>query len=256
MFVVEGVINELAEKAKVDPVDYRRELMAENPRARHVLDLAAEKSAWGTPLPPRTGRGIALQHAFGSYLACVIEASVTNDGDIKLRHVVVALDCGQAINPRNVVAQVEGAVLFGLSAALWGEINVDKRQIVQKNFNSYRVLRIDETPPIETHLVSSTEPPEGVGEAGTSIVFPALVAAVFAATGKRLRSLPFNRHAADLASNNSVWRSGLGASLSVIAGKGIVLAKLIQRWRGGLHYNRIVDQAGQGASRPDSGARH
>jgi isoquinoline 1-oxidoreductase beta subunit len=193
MFVVEGAVNEAAEKLGVDPVEFRRS-MIKDPRARHVLDLAVAKSDWNATRPARTGRGVAVQHAFGGYLACVLEAEVSEFGDIKLRRVTIALDVGQVINPDGVVSQIEGGALFGLSAALWGKITIARGQIVQTNFNAYRMLRINETPKFDVHIVPSDGPPQGVGEAGTSIVFPALAAAIHDATGVRLRRLPFDRH--------------------------------------------------------------
>ncbi len=216
MFVVEGTINELAARAGVDPVAYRHRLLKDDPRASAVLNLAATKAHWGTPLPPGCGRGIAIQFAFGSYLACVVEAAVGKEGDIKLRRAVAAVDCGQVINPNGAAGQIEGALIFGLSAALWGKINIAGGRIVQSNFNDYRVLRIDETPPIEVHIVESTQPPGGLGETGTSISFPALAAAVYAATGVRLRTLPLDRHP-ELVGKTKGRGEGGGAALWMAA---------------------------------------
>jgi isoquinoline 1-oxidoreductase beta subunit len=190
VFVVESFIDELAYAAKKDPVEFRRGLLAKNPRARAVLDLAAEKSGWGTPLPKGIGRGIMVQNAFGSFLSVVCEADVSNGSDIKLRKLVAAMDCGQAINPDSVRAQLEGGLVFGLTAALYGEITLDQGRVEQANFDTYQMLRMNEVPPIEVHIVNSTEAPGGLGETGTAASFPALANAVFAATGKRLRKLP------------------------------------------------------------------
>jgi isoquinoline 1-oxidoreductase beta subunit len=190
IFVVESFIDELANAAKKDPVEFRRSLLAKNPRARAVLDLAAEKSGWGSPLPKGIGRGIMVQNAFGSFLSVVCEADVSNGSDIKLRKLVAAMDCGQAINPDSVRAQLEGGLVFGLTAALYGEITLDQGRVEQANFDTYQMLRMNEVPPIEVHIVNSTETPGGLGETGTAASFPALANAVFAATGKRLRKLP------------------------------------------------------------------
>jgi isoquinoline 1-oxidoreductase subunit beta len=190
VFVVESFIDELAHAAKQDPVAFRRPLLAKTPRALKVLELAAEKSGWGTPLPKGVGRGIMVQSAFGSYLSVVCEVEVAADDSIRLRRVVAALDCGQAINPDSVKAQIEGGLVFGMTSALYSEITFDQGRVQQSNFNTYRMLRMDETPPIEVHLVESTEKPGGLGETGTAAAFPAVANAVFAASGKRVRRLP------------------------------------------------------------------
>ncbi len=194
VFVVEGMIGELAEKAGVDPLEFRRRVLKKDTALLGVLTLVAEKSNWGSPLPERRGRGVALQTSFGSALACVVDAEVTPDGDIVLHRVTAAVNCGQAVHPDGVVSQIEGGLIFGLSAALWGKIDVVKGQIVQSNYNNYRVLRINETPPIEVHIVPSKAAPQGIGETSTAVVFPALAAAIHAATGVRLRSQPFDQH--------------------------------------------------------------
>ncbi|WP_233383393.1 xanthine dehydrogenase family protein molybdopterin-binding subunit [Methylobacterium sp. C25] len=190
VFVVEVVIDELAHAAKQDPVAFRKPLLAKNPRSLKVLELAAEKAGWGTPLPKGVGRGIMLENAFGSFLSVVCEAEVTEGGDVRLRRIVAALDCGQVINPDSVKAQIEGGLVFGLTAALYGEITLDKGRVQQGNFNTYRMLRMNETPPIEVHLVDSSEKPGGLGETGTAAAFPAVANAVFAASGRRVRTLP------------------------------------------------------------------
>ena len=190
IFVVESFVDELAYAAKQDPVAFRRSLLTKTPRALHVLDLAAEKAGWGSGLAAGVGRGVMVQFAFGSYLAAVCEVEVTNESVIRLRRVVAAMDCGQPINPDSVRAQLEGGLVFGLTAALYSEITFDRGRVQQSNFNDYRMLRLDETPPIEIHLVDSQEKPGGLGETGTAAAFPAVANAVFAATGKRLRRLP------------------------------------------------------------------
>lgn len=190
VFVVESFVDELAHAAKKDPVEFRRALLAKNPRARAVLDLAAEKAGWGTAAPAGVGRGIMVQNAFGSFLSVVCEAEVANGGEIRVRRLVAAMDCGQAINPDSVRAQIEGGLVFGLTAALYGEITFDEGRVEQANFDTYQLMRMNEVPAIEVHVVDSAEAPGGLGETGTAAAFPALANAVFAATGKRLRKLP------------------------------------------------------------------
>ncbi|HEY0183924.1 MAG TPA: molybdopterin cofactor-binding domain-containing protein [Rhodopila sp.] len=193
VFVVESFMDELAHEAGIDPLEYRRALLGKNPRGRAVLDLAADKAGWGQPLGPRTGRGIALHDSFGSYLAVILEVEVTPSGEIRLRRAVAAIDCGMTVNPNTVAAQIEGGLIFGLSAALYSGIEVKDGRVTQSNFNNYRVLRIDEAPAVEVHHIQSAEPPGGIGEAATASAFPALGNAIFAATGVRLRDLPFSR---------------------------------------------------------------
>jgi isoquinoline 1-oxidoreductase beta subunit len=192
IFVVESFIDELAAAAKRDPVAFRVSLLQKNPRALGVLKLAAEKSGWGNALPKNVGRGVMVQFAFGSFLSVVCEVEVSPASEFRLRRIVAALDCGQAVNPDSVRAQLEGGLVFGMTAALYGEITFDRGRVQQSNFNSYRMLRMDETPPIEVHVVNSTEQPGGLGETGCAAAFPALANAVYAATGQRLRSLPLN----------------------------------------------------------------
>jgi isoquinoline 1-oxidoreductase beta subunit len=189
-FVVEGFIDELAAAAKKDPVEFRRELTAKNPRARHVVERAAQLSGWGTPLGERKGRGMALLFAFGMYLAEVAEVSVNDSGEVHVDRVVAVVDCGQVVNPDTVQAQLQSGIIFGISAALWGEITLKDGRVEQSNFDNYRVLRIDEAPKIEIEIVNSGEAPGGIGEPGTSVVMPAVANAVFAATGVRVRKLP------------------------------------------------------------------
>jgi isoquinoline 1-oxidoreductase beta subunit len=193
VWVVESFMDELAAAAKQDPLAYRQRLLKAT-RMRTVLDLTAQKAGWSKPMRPiegrRVGRGIAVQFVFGSYMSQVAEVSVGSDGDIKVHRVVCALDCGQVVNPDTVVAQVESGVIFGLTAALWNEITFDKGRVQQSNFGDYRMMRINEAPAIEVHIVSSRDEPGGIGEPGTSAIAPALTNAIFAATGKRVRKLP------------------------------------------------------------------
>jgi isoquinoline 1-oxidoreductase beta subunit len=190
VFVVESFIDELAHAAKRDPVAYRRALLDNAPRARAVLDLAAEKAGWGKPLPNGTGQGVSLQFVFGTYMAQVAEVEVANDGSVRVRRVVCAVDCGSVVNPDTVEAQVEGAVIFGISAALHGEITLKNGRVQQSNFDDYEVVRINEAPSVEVHIVRNNEAPGGMGEPGTAAIMPAIANAIFAATGKRLRRLP------------------------------------------------------------------
>jgi isoquinoline 1-oxidoreductase beta subunit len=194
LFVVESFIDELAHRANKDPLQYRRALLQKNARALGVLNLAAEKIGWGSgALPPRVGRGIALGSPFGSHVCAIVETEVTLQGEVRLRKVVMAIDCGIAVNPSSIEAQVQGGVLFGLSAALYSGLTLKNGAVEQSNFNDYRVLRINETPVVEVHRVINAEPPGGLGEVGTAIAAPALANAIFAATGVRLYSLPVNR---------------------------------------------------------------
>jgi isoquinoline 1-oxidoreductase beta subunit len=193
-FVIETFLDEIAAVSGQDPVAFRRGLLGKSPRARAVLDLAAERAGWGTPLPPGHGRGVSLIYSgWNTYLAQVAEVEVTGSREIRVRRVVCAVDCGSIINPDTVVAQIESGVVFGMGAALWGEITVRNGRVEQSNFHDYRVARMSETPPIEVHLVRSLEAPGGIGEPGTAATAPALANAVFAATGKRIRQLPLEK---------------------------------------------------------------
>ena len=156
-----------------------------------MLELAASKAGWGGPLPKGRARGIAVCESFGSYVAEVVEASLRPDGTPQVHRVVCAVDCGMTVNPGIVRRQVQSAVIYGLSAALHGEITLEAGRVQQKNFDDYPVVRIDEAPPIEVHQVASTEKPSGIGEPGTPPLAPALANALFALTGKRIRRLPF-----------------------------------------------------------------
>ena len=192
VFVVESFMDELAAAANKDPIEYRRALLDKAPRAKAVLDLAADKAGWGQPLPQGSGRGVSLQFVFGTYMAQVAEVEVSKDGEVRVRRVVCAVDCGTAVNPDIVEAQVQGAIIFGITAALYGEITLKGGRVEQGNFDTYQLLRIDEAPVIEVHIVRSSEPPGGMGEPGTSAIVPAVANAIFAATGKRLRKLPID----------------------------------------------------------------
>jgi isoquinoline 1-oxidoreductase beta subunit len=195
-FAVESFIDELAAEAKRDPLAYRLALLDRSPRARTVLQLAAERSGWGRPLPAGQGRGIALCIGFGSFIAQVAEVSVDRDGAVNPTSVWCAVDCGVQVNPDTIRAQMESGIVFGLSAALYGEITIKDGRVEQTNFADYRVLRFNEAPRIDVILVKSPEAPGGIGEPGTSCVMPALTNAIFAATGKRIRRLPVANQAA------------------------------------------------------------
>jgi isoquinoline 1-oxidoreductase beta subunit len=195
VFVTESFIDELAAAAKQDPVAYRRSLLDKSPRAKAVLELAAERAGWGQPLPERAGRGVSLQFAFATYMAQVAEVEVSKDGAVRVRRVVCAVDCGTVVNPDTVRAQLEGAIIFGITAALYGEITLKNGRVEQTNFDNYQMLRINEAPIIEVYIVQSSEPPGGIGEPGTSAIVPAVTNAIFAASGKRLRKLPIDTSA-------------------------------------------------------------
>ena len=190
VFVTESFMDELAAAAKQDPVAYRRALLDKSPRAKAVLELAAQKAGWGQPLPQRVGRGVSVQFVFATYLAQVAEVEVSKDGAVRVRRVVCAVDCGTVINPDTVRAQIQSAIIFGITAALHGQITLKGGRVEQSNFHDYQMLRMNETPAIEVYIVNSVEPPGGMGEAGTSAITPAVTNAIFAATGTRVRKLP------------------------------------------------------------------
>jgi len=192
IFVVESFVDELAAKAGKDPVEYRRALLGKSPRALAVLNLAAEKAGWGKALPAGSGRGVSVQNVFGSYLAQVAEVEVGKDGSVKVERLVCAVDCGYTVNPDTIRAQIEGGAIFGITAVLHGEITLKDGRVEQSNFHNYQMLRINEAPLIEVHIVPSAEAPGGIGEPGTSALAPAVLNAVYAATGKRLRKLPID----------------------------------------------------------------
>ncbi|MEO7432188.1 MAG: xanthine dehydrogenase family protein molybdopterin-binding subunit [Dokdonella sp.] len=195
IFAIESFIDELAMKVGKDPLSFRRGMLAKNPRMLAALDHVIAKSGWSDPLPARTGRGIAAQFVFGSYLATVAEVEVATNGDVRVHRIVCAVDTGIVVNPDSVIAQIQGGLIFGLTAALYGEITIDKGRVQQSNFNDYRMLRIDQTPKIEVHLIASGEMPGGIGETGVTAAPPAVGNAIYAATGIRLRRLPIDRDA-------------------------------------------------------------
>ncbi len=192
-FAVEGFIDELAAAAKQDPYEYRRALLANAPRDRGVLELAATKAGWGTPLPAGRGRGIAVYKSFESFAAQVAEVSVSPAGDVRVHRVVCAIDCGLHVNPGTIEAQMEGGIVYGLTAALNGAITIENGRVTQSNFHDYRMLQLAEMPVVEVHIVASSEEPGGVGEPGTPPIAPAVSNAIFAATGKRIRKLPIGK---------------------------------------------------------------
>jgi isoquinoline 1-oxidoreductase beta subunit len=193
VFAIESFIDELAKRVSQDPVAFRRAHLGKNPRLLAALNLVVDKSGWGSPLPPRTGRGVAVQPSFASFIATVIEAEVDHDGEVLLRRVTTAVDTGIVVNPDTVAAQLQSGLVFGLSAALWGEVTLANGRVQQSNFNDYRVLRMDQVPPIEVHLIKSGEAPGGIGETGTTASVPALRNAIYAATGVALRRMPIDR---------------------------------------------------------------
>ncbi len=189
-FVMETMMDELAKAAGKDPVAFRAEYLAKHPKVLNVLKAAAEKAGWGSALPKGVARGIAVHESFGSVCAHVAEVSIEK-GQIKVHRVVSAIDCGMVVNPLTVTAQVESAVVYGLSAALHGGITLKDGVVEQGNFNDYPVLRIAEMPKVEVHIVSSNDAPTGIGEPGTPPIAPAVANAVFSLTGKRVREMPF-----------------------------------------------------------------
>jgi isoquinoline 1-oxidoreductase beta subunit len=188
-FVMETLIDEVAASAGRDPVAYRRQLLARHPRFLRVLDLAAEKSGWGTPLPPGRARGIAIHESFGTVVAEVAEVS-NEKGAPKVHKVTAAIDCGLVVNPLTVEAQVQSAIAFGLGAALHSELTLKAGQVEQSNFHDYQVLRMDEMPQVAVHIVPGGDKPSGVGEPGTPPIAPAVANALAVLTGKRARVLP------------------------------------------------------------------
>ncbi len=191
-FAVETFIDEIAHEAGQDPFELRRKLLADEPRMKRVLELAAQKAGWnGAPLPKGKGRGIAVAEAFKTFVAQVAEVSVDDKGGVKVDRVVCAVDCGTPINPNVIAAQMEGGIGFGLSAALYGAITLKDGRVEQSNFNDYRVLRMNEMPKVEVHIVPSAEAPTGVGEPGVAPIGPAVANAIFAASGRRVRIFPF-----------------------------------------------------------------
>jgi isoquinoline 1-oxidoreductase subunit beta len=192
-FVVESFVDELAHAAKRDPYEYRRDLLSKAPRHLGVLNLAAQQAGWGAPLAAGRSRGIAVWKSFETHVAQVAEISIDSDGTVRVHRVVCAVDCGPVVNPDIVEAQMQSAIVYGLTAALWGEITIDRGRVTQSNFNNYRVLRLAEMPRVEVHIVPSSESQGGVGEPGTPPIAPAVCNAIYAATGKRLRKLPIGK---------------------------------------------------------------
>ena len=190
VFVVESFMDELAAAAKQDAVAYRLALLDKTPRAKAVLALAAQKAGWGRPLPQGVGRGVSLQFAFATYMAQVAEVEVSKGGAVRVRRVVCAVDCGIPVNPDTIAAQIQSAIMFGITAAIYGEITLKNGRVEQSNFDTYQILRMNEAPAVEVYIAQSSEPPGGMGEPGTSAIVPAVTNAIFAATGKRLRELP------------------------------------------------------------------
>ena len=188
-FYVEAFMDEVAQAAKVDPLEFRRQY-TKLPKQLNVLNLAAEKAGWGTPLKKGVYRGIAQFMSYDTYSAAVVELSVKSDGSVKVHRVVLALDCGYAVNPSQIEAQVQGSIVYGLSAALWGECTVENGRIKQTNFHDYRVLRLAEMPKVETHILSSGGKWGGIGEPIIATITPAVINALALATGKKIRDLP------------------------------------------------------------------
>ena len=189
-YIVESFIDELAHLAKKDPYEYRRALLGKSPRHKAVLELAATKANWGAPLPAGRARGIAVAFSYGSYVAHVAEVSVAPDGKVRVHKLTGAIDCGIAVNPDQVKAQMEGGAVYALTAAFYGQITLDRGRVQQSNFHDYQMLRINEAPDVEVHILDSGEAPGGLGEPGVPTTAPAVCNAIFALTGKRVRSLP------------------------------------------------------------------
>jgi len=193
VFAIESFIDEIAHKTGKDPVAFRRDMLVKSPRLSAAVELAASKAGWGGALPARVGRGLCAQVSFGSFVATVAEVEVDNDGEVRVKRLVSAVDTGIIVNPDTTIAQLQGGLIFGVTAALYGEITIENGRVQQSNFNDYRMLRIDQTPMIEVHLIKSGEAPGGIGETGTTAAPPSIVNAIFAATGVRLRRLPIDR---------------------------------------------------------------
>jgi isoquinoline 1-oxidoreductase beta subunit len=192
-YSTEAFMDELARAAGRDPVAFRRAMLQNRPRHVGVLDLAAARAGWGQPLPPGRARGVAVHECFGSVVAQVAEVSRDGDGLPRVERVVCAVDCGIAVNPDQVRSQMEGSIGFGLGSALWSEITVVDGRVQQSNFHDFRILRIEEMPRVEVHIVPSAAPPTGVGEPGVPPIAPAVANAFLALTGRSVRRLPFSR---------------------------------------------------------------
>jgi isoquinoline 1-oxidoreductase subunit beta len=193
VFAIESFIEELARQVGQDSIAFRHAHLNKTPRLQAALDLARAKSGWGSALPARCGRGVAVQTAFASFIATVVECEVDAAGEVKLRRVTTAVDPGTTVNPDTVIAQLQGGLIFGLTAGLYGEITLKNGRVQQSNFHDYRMLRMDQVPPIDVHLIKSGEPPGGIGETGTTASIPALRNAIYAATGVPLRRMPVDR---------------------------------------------------------------
>jgi len=200
VFAIECFMDELARKANMDPIAFRLGMLEKNPRFKAALELVRDKSDWGKPLLARAGRGVCVQPSFASFIATVVEAEVDAGGEVRLRRVTSAVDTGIAVNPDTVVAQLQGGLIFGLTAALWGEITIERGRVQQSNFNDYRMLRMNEVPRIDVHVIESSADPGGIGETGANAGPPALRNAIYAATGVALRRLPIDRAALAIAS--------------------------------------------------------
>jgi isoquinoline 1-oxidoreductase beta subunit len=193
-FVIESFMDELAAAAHRDPLEFRLSLLAKQPRHARVLQAVAKRAGWGSP-PAGRFQGLALMAGYDTYIAQIAEISVVG-GELKVHRIFCALDCGQMVNPSIVAAQVEGGIVFGLSAALWGDITIERGVVQQTNFNTYRVLRHNELPAIDIEILASDAAPGGIGEPAVPLVAPAICNAIFTATGTRLRALPISAHKA------------------------------------------------------------
>jgi isoquinoline 1-oxidoreductase beta subunit len=193
VFACESMMDELAKKAGKDPIAFRLAHLKKSPRLQAALEQVAQKSGWGSALPARHGRGVCAQFAFGTYMATVAEVEVETDGTIRVRRMISVVDAGRVVNPDTLASQVQGGLIFGMTAALHGKITVANGRVQQSNFNDYRMMRINETPAIDVHIIKSSEAPGGIGEPGCTAGPPSLVNAVAAATGIRIRELPIDR---------------------------------------------------------------
>ncbi len=192
-FIIESFIDELAHAAGKDPFEYRRALLGKSPRHKAILELVANRANWGSPVPAGRGRGIAVVFSYGSYAATVAEVSVAPAGAVKVHRLVCGIDAGLAVNPDAVKAQMEGGAVYALTAAFYGQITIDRGRVQQSNFHDYQMLRINEMPVVDVHILDSGEAPGGLGEPGVPTVAPAVCNAIFAATGRRVRKLPIDR---------------------------------------------------------------